>query len=1086
MALRFGLAGAAIAGGLAVAVNSAANFEQRLSAIKAVSGATAGEMDLISEAALRIGAETSFSATEAASAIEELAKAGVSTEDILNGAADAAVSLAAAGEVDLATAASIASNALNTFNLTGADMTHVADLMAGAASASAIGVEDLGMSLSQAGAVAALAGLSLDETTVAIAELGNAGIKGSDAGTSLKTFLQNLQPVTDKQTQLFKELGLTLDDGTNAFYDATGSLKPFNEIQQTLSDSLAGMTDAQKSATLETLFGTDAIRAAAVFANEGATGYDAMWAAMGETTAAEQAATRLDNFKGSLEQVKGSIETLLIGLGQQLLPVLQNIAESVAGLINWFSGLSDSTKNLAVGVAASVAAGLLMLALILKLVSGAKALRVAMIALNLAFKANPVLIIVAALVVLATMFATLWATSETFRNIVKGVIEAVRNAIVTAWDAVVAAFRNVIDWIEKNKTALISVASVVTAILLPTLLRLAAQAATTAAKVVAGWVLQSGGAVKSAALQLVSGVKIVASWVAQSVAATVNGAKIAAQWVIQQLAAYKTAAIYVAQGVKMAAMWVAQGVRAVATAVIVVAQWLLMGISALAAGAQMALAWIIGLGPIGLLIAGIALVIAAFVFFKDEIVAGAQYVWEKVSGFFTMIWEWIVGIFQNIGQWFADRWNELIGTVSVVVDGISGWFSDAWDKITAIWDGAVGFFQGIWDAITGIFSSGTDELAAHVAQVAADAMNSALPAITQAAEAAGKTIPGWIADGIQANEVAAIQAAGGLMAAIDIQMGDPNGERRGVGGEIVGSLVEGMNAALPAAITAATAAGQVVPTWIANGITYTEALAIQAAGGLTAAINAQLPEPAPAIDSGSGWSGGIGVGINFRRAEAIGAAVNVKAGVNASLPKYSEGYSSGNLLGSGLKVGIDSAQSSVKAAASGLAVAVTSGLPGYNDGYGPGKNVALGVKAGIDDGAPAAKQAAASLAASVSSTLNVDLKVHSPSRITFETGKQVVQGLLRGMLGEQGSLERAASLIAASARPVFAGGVIDSTFTQGAASAPVAGATTTVQVDVNAPQSMSPDQVGTAVASKVGYALGGNTSLIPLPLERVG
>lgn len=198
LANRLLLIGTAGSGAMALAANSAAAFQQRLSAIEAVSGATEEQMKAISVAALRIGADSVYSATESAMAMEELIKAGLSVEDVLNGAADATVNLAAAGEVALPRAAEIAANAMNNFNLTGEDMPRIADLIAGAANASAIDVEQFGMSMSQAGAVSALVGLSFEDMAVAIAEMGNAGIKGSDAGTSLKTMLMNLIPSTDK------------------------------------------------------------------------------------------------------------------------------------------------------------------------------------------------------------------------------------------------------------------------------------------------------------------------------------------------------------------------------------------------------------------------------------------------------------------------------------------------------------------------------------------------------------------------------------------------------------------------------------------------------------------------------------------------------------------------------------------------------------------------------------------------------------------------------------------------------------------------------------------------------------------------
>lgn len=396
---KVGITGSA---GLGVAVKAAATFEKGLSAVRAVSGATSSEMDSLRDAALRIGKATSFSATEAASAMEELAKAGVSTKDILSGAADATVALAAAGEIELPRAAEIAASAMNNFSLSGKELPRIADLIAGAANASAIDVGDFGFSLSQAGATAKLSGLSFDDLAVAIAEMGQAGIKGSDAGTSIKTFLTNLIPTTNAQKSLFEELGLSVVNvggdfsqlaekgikpasksfkdvsvaleeyvaktggakvGTkenakaaqtlgsemgllrNSFFDAKGDVEDFATIQENLKKAMSGLTKEQQLSTLNTLFGSDALRASAVFSGQGAEGFNKMAAAMGKITAAEVAATRLDNLNGSVEQLKGSFETMLIIIGDVFLPFVRKVVDGANALIGVFLGLPEPMQK---------------------------------------------------------------------------------------------------------------------------------------------------------------------------------------------------------------------------------------------------------------------------------------------------------------------------------------------------------------------------------------------------------------------------------------------------------------------------------------------------------------------------------------------------------------------------------------------------------------------------------------------------------------------------------------------------------------------------------------------------------------------
>lgn len=322
------------------AVKNYSDFTAQLSQIKAVTGLDAEAMDAVKEKALELGADTQFSSTEAAQGMTELLKAGVSVKDVLGDASQAALDLAAAGQLSLPEAAEIMSTAMNAFHMD--DATHAADVLVGAANASATGVQELKYSLSAVSAVAAGVGMSFDDTNTALAVFANNGLKGSDAGTSLKTMLMNLSPQTKQATEEMQRLGLLTDEGTSKFFDQEGHLRSLSDIAGILQDHLSGLTDEEKMNALSTMFGSDAIRGGMIMLREGAKGVKDMNAAMKDITAHETAKVAMDNLRGSLLRLKSAWENLTIklldhGVGDGL----RGFTEEVGKLTSHFSGLID-------------------------------------------------------------------------------------------------------------------------------------------------------------------------------------------------------------------------------------------------------------------------------------------------------------------------------------------------------------------------------------------------------------------------------------------------------------------------------------------------------------------------------------------------------------------------------------------------------------------------------------------------------------------------------------------------------------------------------------------------------------------------
>lgn len=319
---------------------SALSFEVQISSIKALTGATTEELGKIKATSLQLGKDTKFSALEAAQGFEELLKAGLNLDTVINGGLAGALDLAAAGELSVAEAAEIASTALNTFSRDNLTVSKAADILAGAANASATDVATLKFSLSSVGNVAALAGQSFKDTATALALFANKGLKGSDAGTSLKTFLNNLIPTTQRAGAKFDELGLSVKGVGNKFLNANGSFKSLRDISEELKKATTGLSDSQKSLALETIFGSDAIRAGAILAGAGAEEFDKLANAIDKVTAKEVAKERLNNLSGSLETLKGTIETISIENLSGFLPILGKVTDS----FNKFISGVDFTK----------------------------------------------------------------------------------------------------------------------------------------------------------------------------------------------------------------------------------------------------------------------------------------------------------------------------------------------------------------------------------------------------------------------------------------------------------------------------------------------------------------------------------------------------------------------------------------------------------------------------------------------------------------------------------------------------------------------------------------------------------------------
>lgn len=332
-------------------LEAASAFEDIMVQLETFGGLTADQLQTVSDLALELGANTKFSATDAANAMLELQKSGMSVEETMT-AVKAALDLAAVGQMDMATAAGVVSTTLAQFGLDAADAQMAVDLLAAAANASRADVSSIAAALSNVGPVADQFGLSLADTAAALAVFSNAGIEGAEAGTQLKSLLLNLG-TNDQAKQRLDELGVSFDNVINGTTD-------FNTFLEQVNTALAGLTPAEKAEAMKDLAGSFGITGLSALLSAG--GIDEMTAAMDAApSAAELAGASMETFSGKTDSLKGSVETLMI---TALTPLMDNVlgplVDKVTSVVNELTTWATKNPELAQTVA-TVAVGIVAL-----------------------------------------------------------------------------------------------------------------------------------------------------------------------------------------------------------------------------------------------------------------------------------------------------------------------------------------------------------------------------------------------------------------------------------------------------------------------------------------------------------------------------------------------------------------------------------------------------------------------------------------------------------------------------------------------------------------------------------------------------
>ncbi len=332
-------AGLAVAAFGVAAVKMAADFDQQMSTVQANTGATSAQMDQLRAAAIEAGASTVYSASDSADAINDLGKAGMSVTDILTGGLTGALNLAASDGMAVGDAAEYMANALSMFHLKGSQASQVADTLAAGAGKAVGNVSDFGAALNNCGAQANSFGMNVQETTGILALFAQNGTIGAEAGTQLNSMLMKLAAPSTEASNTMKELGISA-------YDAQGHFVGMANFAGQLQKAEKNLTDEQRNQANATIFGSYAIKAANYLYEAGESGVNKWTKAVSQSGyAAEQAAAKNNNLKGDLENLSGSMESLMISVGEGAQGPLRKMVQGLDTLVDTFSGLPSGAQQ---------------------------------------------------------------------------------------------------------------------------------------------------------------------------------------------------------------------------------------------------------------------------------------------------------------------------------------------------------------------------------------------------------------------------------------------------------------------------------------------------------------------------------------------------------------------------------------------------------------------------------------------------------------------------------------------------------------------------------------------------------------------
>lgn len=428
------------------------DFEAQMSRVKAISGATGDTFEQMKQQAIDLGAKTAFSAKESAAGMENLASAGFSAQEIMK-AMPGLLDLAAVSGGDVALASENTATALRGFGLEASEAGHVADVFARAAADTNAEVGDMGEALKYVAPVANSMGISLEETAAAIGIMSDAGIKGSQAGTTLRGALSRLARPTKAMQDTMDNLGVS-------FYDADGKMKPLKTQVELLKKAFEGLTPEQQQNALVTLYGQESLSGMMALIDKGPDSLGKLTKSLKDSDGAadNMARTMQDNMNSSIEQMFGAFESAAIVIQKILAPSIRKVADAISGLVEKFVSAPESTQKLVVAIGLIVAAIGPLIFMIGSVIIWINRVKVAFKALSESSKlfsglskamgllTNPVFLVIAAVALLVVGFIYIWNTSEDFRNFWIGLWEGIKSAVSSAVEWIQNAWKSTGEW----------------------------------------------------------------------------------------------------------------------------------------------------------------------------------------------------------------------------------------------------------------------------------------------------------------------------------------------------------------------------------------------------------------------------------------------------------------------------------------------------------------------------------------------------------------------------------------------------------------------------------------------------------------